>query len=291
MISRNDLCWCKSGKKWKKCHYPEEAVLSSFEEKAAFYKRRYNIILKTPEQIEGIRRSCKLSAQILDTLCKAAKEGVTTLELDTLARKLHKEANAIPAPLGYGDPPYPKAICTSINEVICHGIPDNRPLQNGDIVNIDNTTILDGYYGDCSKMVHIGEISEEKRRVSDTAKKCLYAAIDVVKPGALFCKIGDAISEVAEAANCSVVYQFVSHGVGLYFHEEPQIYHHRNKMSIPMEEGMIFTIEPMINAGLKEALIDEEDDWTARTIDGRASAQWEHTVLVTKDGCEILTMI
>lgn len=291
MISRNDLCWCKSGKKWKKCHYPEEVVLSSFEEKATFYKKRYNIILKTPEQIEGIRRSCKLSAQILDTLCKAAKEGVTTLELDLLARKLHKEANAIAAPLGYGDPPFPKAICTSINEVICHGIPDNRPLQNGDILNIDNTTILDGYYGDCSKMVHIGEISEEKRRVSDTAKRCLEAAIAVVKPGALFCEIGDAISEVAEAANCSVVYQFVAHGVGLYFHEEPQIYHHRNKMSIPMEEGMIFTIEPMINAGLREAVIDEEDDWTARTIDGRASAQWEHTVLVTKDGCEILTMI
>ncbi|MCH9811178.1 methionyl aminopeptidase [bacterium] len=288
-MSRNDPCWCGSAKKWKKCHYPEQKPLSSFEEKALFYKKKYDILLKTPEQIEGIRASCKLAATILDELCNYAKEGVTTLEIDRLARKLTKEAGAISATVGYGDPPFPAAICTSLNEVICHGIPDDRPLQNGDIMNIDYTSILNGYFGDCSRMVVIGEISEEKKLVVDVAQKCLYAAIDRVKPGVMVYEVGDAIEEVAARYGCSVVYQFVAHGVGVAFHEEPQICHHKNNMRIPFEEGMTFTIEPMINAGMKEGVIDKKDGWTARTVDGRASAQWEHTLLVTKEGVEILT--
>lgn len=264
--------------------------MSSFEEKALFYKNNYQIILKTPEQIEGIRAASRLSANILDELCKAAKPGVTTQELDDLAVKLHKEAGAKAACLGYGDPPFTKSICTSLNEVICHGIPGNRVLIEGDILNIDNTSILNGYYGDCSRMVHIGEISAEKKLVSDVSKKCLDESIKLVKPGLEIYKIGDKIEEIAKAYNCSVVYQFVAHGVGVHFHEEPQVCHHKNSLRTPLEEGMTFTIEPMINAGLKEAVIDEEDGWTATTVDGRPSAQWEHTILVTKDGYEILTL-
>lgn len=291
MISRNDPCWCGSDKKWKKCHYPEKKPLSSFEEKALFYKKKYDILLKSPEQIEGIAASCKLAATILDKLCAAAKVGVTTKELDDLARELTKKAGARAATIGYGDPPFPAAICTSLNEVVCHGIPDDRPLQEGDIMNIDYTSILNGYYGDCSRMVMIGKVSEEKKLVVDVAKKCLEEAIARVKPGAFICDIGDAIEDVAKGYGCSVVYQFVAHGVGIEFHEEPQVCHHRNNLRIPMEEGMTFTIEPMINAGLKEAVIDEQDGWTARTVDGRASAQWEHTLLVTKEGVEILTTL
>lgn len=291
MISRNDPCWCGSTKKWKKCHYPEKAPITTFAQKAALYKKRYNILLKTEAQIEGIRASCKLSAKILKQLCAHAKEGVTTAELNELSLRLHKEAGAIPATLGYGDPPFPAAVCTSLNNVICHGIPDNRPLENGDILNIDTTAILNGYYGDCSAMVEIGEVSKEKKLVVDVAKKCLDEAIAIVKPGVLVCKIGDVIEDVARSYGCSVVYQFVAHGVGVHFHEEPQVCHHRNNLRIPLEEGMTFTIEPMINAGVKEAMIDEKDGWTARTIDGRASAQWEHTLLVTKDGVEILTKL
>lgn len=289
MISRNDPCWCGSQKKWKKCHYPEKAPLSSFDEKAAFYKKRYNIFLKTPKQIEGIKRACKLSAQILDKLCKAAKEGVTTQELDDLAMQLHKEAGAKPACLGYGSPPFPRSICTSINEVICHGIPEDRPLKNGDIINIDNTSILDGYYGDCSRMVMIGDVSDEAQLICDVARKCRDDAIAIIKPGVKVKELADVIEAVAKSYGCSVVYQFVSHGVGVRFHEEPQIFHHANSCDIPFEEGMTFTVEPMINLGLAEAEIDEDDGWTATTIDKRLSAQWEHTILVTKDGHEILT--
>ena len=290
MISRNDLCWCGSKKKWKKCHFPNKKPLSTFEERFSYYKKTYNILLKTDKQIDGIRRSCKLSAQILDELCKHAKEGVTTNELNTLAINLHKEAGAIPAPLGYGMPPFPKAICTSLNEVICHGIPNNIPLKEGDILNIDNTSILNGYYGDCSRMVQIGSIDKEKKLVFDTSKKCLDESIKIIEPGIFLYQIGDTIEDIAADNMCSVVYQFVAHGVGLKFHEEPQICHHRNKSKIPLEEGMTFTIEPMINAGAKEADIDDNDMWTARTVDGKPSAQWEHTILVTDSGYEILTI-
>ena len=161
MISRNDPCWCGSGKKWKKCHEPllEEKNFESYKDE---YFKKYQILLKTPEQIEGIRRSCKLAATMLKETCLMAKAGVTTGELNDFVVEEHIKAGATPAPLGYGDPPYPKAICTSLNEVICHGIPNDRPLQEGDILNIDITCILDGYYGDNSAMVCIGEVSEEK---------------------------------------------------------------------------------------------------------------------------------
>jgi methionyl aminopeptidase len=231
-----------------------------------------------------------VTATILDKICKAAKEGVTTLELDELSQKLHKEAGAIPAPFGYGSPPYPKTICTSINEVICHGIPDKRPLQEGDIVNIDVSCIVDGYFGDCSRMVAIGKVSEEKERVMKVSLQSLNLAIKVCKPGNEVWHIGKAIEDYARSQNCSVVNQFVGHGVGIAFHEPPEIPHHYNDMQIPFAPGMIFTIEPMINAGVRDGVLDSRDGWTVRTKDGKATAQWEHTILITETGHEILTL-
>lgn len=288
MITRNDPCWCGSGKKWKKCHYPKQPPEESLEQ---FYLKKFGIILKTQEQIKKIHYACQVTAKILDDLCKHAVVGVTTLELDTLSRELHKKAEATPAPLGYGSPPYPKTICTSLNEVICHGIPDKRPLQEGDIVNIDASSIVDGFFGDTSRMVIIGKVSEEKKRVVDVSLECLKRAIAVCKPGIPIWHIGEAIEDYAKTQGCSVVNQFVGHGVGIKFHESPDIPHHYNNVGILMVPGMIFTIEPMINAGVREGVIDSKDHWTVRTKDGRPSAQWEHTILITETGHKVLTSL
>ncbi len=287
MILRNDPCWCGSGKKFKKCHYPHESQVDSSKS----YLHNYGIIIKTKKQIEGIRRSCKLAAQILDKLCQAAKAGVTTLELDELAKELHKKANAIPAPLNYGSPPYPKSICTSLNDVICHGIPDKTVLKDGDILNIDVTCVLDDYFGDTSRMVMIGDVSDEKKNVVDTSYECMMKSIEILKPGIKIFEIANIIEKIAKKRHCSVVNQFVGHGVGIAFHEPPQIPHSYNNIQIPFVPGMTFTIEPMINAGVREAIIDSSDNWTARTKDGKPSAQWEHTILITEEGYEILTVL
>jgi len=289
MISRNDPCWCGSGKKWKKCHYPQKE--NTKMTLAQSYLKQWDIVLKNPDQITGIRKACELAAFILDQTCKMAKAGVTTNELDAYAQKLHTEAGAIPAPLGYGSPPYPKSICTSLNDEICHGIPNDIPLKEGDFLNIDVSCILDGYFGDCSAMVTIGKIDEEKQHVMDVSRECLHRSIAILKPGILLCKIGETISNYAENQGCSVVDQFVGHGVGLAFHEAPQVPHHRNDMKIPLAPGMTFTIEPMINAGVHQAVIDKDNHWTAYTKDGKPSAQWEHTILITDSGHEILTKL
>jgi methionyl aminopeptidase len=287
-MQRNDPCWCGSGQKWKKCHYPTAGQTRNL---SAEYKKQFGILLKTPEQIEGIRRSCQLAASILQATCKMAKAGVTTNQLNDFADDLHRKARAVPAPLGYGEPPFPKSICTSLNEVICHGIPDDQPLVEGDIVNIDITCILDGYFGDCSAMVEIGKVSEEKHRVVEVSKECLRRSIEILKPGILLNEIGKTIEDYASQHGCSVVNQFVGHGVGVGFHEPPQVPHHYNNIAIPLAEGMTFTIEPMINAGVREGVTDPVDRWTTRTVDGKPSAQWEHTILITKTGHEILTLI
>ncbi|MBS0625973.1 MAG: methionyl aminopeptidase [Verrucomicrobia bacterium] len=285
-MSRNDICWCGSGQKWKKCHYPQ---LPSTEPLAKRYLKEFGILIKTQEQIEKIRKACQITSEILEQICAAAKEGVTTEELDLLSRKLHKEYGVIPAPLGYGQPPYPKTICTSLNEVICHGIPDKRPLQKGDILNIDASCIVDGFYGDSSRMVAIGEISKEKQLVIDVSLECLMKAIEVCRPGGEVWEIGQAIEDYATSKGCSVVNQFVGHGVGIAFHEAPEVPHHYNRLQIPFVPGMTFTIEPMINAGVREGIIDPKDGWTVRTKDGKPSAQWEHTILITESGHEVLT--
>ncbi len=293
MIERNGSCWCGSGEKWKKCHYPQlssaQSRISPLIDLKTDYLRKHHILIKDGKQIEKIRASCQLASHILEATCALAKAGVTTQELNDYAQRLHQEANAIPAPLNYGSPPFPKSICTSINDVICHGIPNDTPLHEGDIVNVDVTCILNGYYGDCSRMVVIGQINPERQLVVDVAYECLMRSIAILKPGIPLSQIGEIIEDYATSQNCSVVNQFVGHGIGLEFHEGPQIPHHRNQSKILLVPGMTFTIEPMINAGVREAIIDVKDRWTARTKDGKASAQWEHTLLITEDGHEVLT--
>lgn len=292
MIGRNDACWCGSGNKWKKCHFPQTSPQSIQKNPSSLkeeYFRKHQILIKNEHQISGIRASCQLASRILDATCKKAQAGVTTQELNDYAHQLHLEAGAIPAPLNYGYPPFPKSICTSLNEVICHGIPDQTPLKEGDIINIDVTCILEGYYGDCSRMVAIGTISPEKQRVIDVSYESLMRSISILKPGIPLAVIGEEIETYAIAHGCSVVNQFVGHGVGVHFHEGPQIPHYRNHSKTLLVPGMTFTIEPMINAGVKEGVVDANDQWTARTKDGKPSAQWEHTLLITEEGHEILT--
>lgn len=285
MSFRNEPCWCGSGKKQKKCHP------NGNNNQAKFYLEEYGILVKTPHQIEKIRIASKVAASILDKLCLMAKKGVTTNELDQAAQQLHHEAHAIAAPLGYGSPPFPKSICTSLNEVICHGIPDNTILKEGDILNIDVTSIVDGFYGDCSRMVIIGKTTDEKKRLVNVTYDCLMKSIEICAPCTPIKLIGETIEIIAKENHFSVVNQFVGHGVGVSFHEPPNIPHHYNNMTIPLIPGMIFTIEPMINVGVREAVIDPKDLWTARTKDLKPSAQWEHTILITETGHEILTLV
>lgn len=288
MTGRNDPCWCGSNKKWKKCHYPQLPPESA-DSLAARYYKQYQIRLKTPDEINKIRAACKLAKKVLNKTCEYAQIGRTTEELNSFAHSLILKEGAIPAALNYGHPPYPKSICISLNEVICHGIADDRVLVEGDIANIDVALILEGYYGDCSAMVVMGETTPERQLVVDVSYKALMDSIKILKPGLSLKEIGNTICDVAESAGCSVVHQFVGHGVGCDFHEAPQVMHSRNNIDIPLAPGMTFTIEPMINAGVAEGEIDPNDHWTARTLDGKASAQWEHTVLITQQGYEILT--
>lgn len=247
------------------------------------------IIIKTAEQIEGIRKSSKLAAETLNFIAPYVKPGVTTEYLDDLMDKFIREHKAIPAPLNYNG--FPKSSCISPNSVVCHGIPSKDILlKDGDIVNIDVTTILEGYYGDTSRMFAVGEISEQAQNLLDVTKHCLNLGIQQVKPGSHFGNIGYFISRYAQSKGYSVVYEFCGHGVGVQFHEDPQVDHVGRKNSGPeMKPGMIFTIEPMINLGKARVTIDDEDGWTARTIDNKLSAQYEHTVLVTNEGVEVLT--
>jgi methionyl aminopeptidase len=246
------------------------------------------IKIKTEEQIDGIRHAGSISAGCLDYLEKYVKAGVTTDELNGHAREFIEHHGATCAPLNYKG--YPKETCISVNECICHGIPSDRQLLNGDILNIDVTSIKDGYYGDTSRMYSVGTISKEAEELIAATKECLNIGISQVYPENRFGNIGYAIGTYAQSRGYSVVYQFCGHGTGVEFHEEPNIPHiaHKDSGQI-MKPGMVFTIEPMINIGAAEALLNEADGWTATTIDGKLSAQFEHTLVVTEEGCEILT--
>lgn len=248
-----------------------------------------SIIIKNSEQIEGIRKSCQLAGQTLLFIEEYIKEGVSTAYLDKLMDEYIRDHGAIPAPLGYQG--YPKSTCISLNEVVCHGIPSEKTIiKPGDIFNIDVTTILDGYYGDTGKMFWAGEISKPAQAIIDAAWHCLDLGIGQVYPGSYFGNIGFAISRYAQARGYTVVYEFCGHGVGIDFHEEPQVEHIGRRNTGPeMRPGMIFTIEPMINQGKSRTRIDRTDGWTARTIDNQLSAQYEHTILVTETGYEVLT--
>lgn len=247
------------------------------------------IIIKTPEQIEGIRKSSKLAGQTLEYIAKFVKEGVSTEFLDHEIESFMRKHGAIPATLGYSG--FPKSCCISLNEVVCHGIPTKEiVLKNGDILNIDVTTILGGYFGDTSKMFTIGEISPIARELIEVTKHSMDLGIQQVKPGNNFGNIGFAIGKYVKSKGFSVVYEYCGHGVGIQFHEEPQIDHTSRRNTGPiMKPGMTFTIEPMINQGRPGTIVDKSDKWTARTVDKKLSAQFEHTILVTETGFEVLT--
>ncbi|KAF0239525.1 MAG: methionyl [Prolixibacteraceae bacterium] len=249
------------------------------------------IIIKTPEQIDGIRKSCQLAAQTLDFAAQFVYAGVSTAFIDEKIEKFIVSHGAIPATKGYNG--YPKSSCISLNEVVCHGIPSERNiLKEGDILNIDITTILNGYYGDTSRMFTIGSVTPVAEKLIDVTKHCLELGIQQVIPENYFGNIGFAINRFAKAKGFSVVYEFCGHGVGVHFHEEPQVDHAARRNSGPkMKPGMIFTIEPMINQGKAGTKVDKLDGWTARSVDNKLSAQFEHTVLVTQTGYEVLTDI
>ena len=293
-LSRNSPCWCGSGKKFKKCHLGKEQILSPTRlEKPKLSEKL--IYIKTEEQIEGIRKSSQLTKKLLDMVEDRISEGVTTNEIDHWVHSETLANGAIPAPLNYGHGtgrrrmPFPKSICTSPNNVICHGIPNNQVLNNGDIINVDITSILDGYYGDASRMFIIGDVPEETKKLVEVTRECLKLGIEQVLPSKRLGDIGHVIQNHAEKNGFSVVRDFAGHGVGIEFHEAPQVLHYGQPGKGEMlRENMIFTIEPMINMGSYECKI-LGDGWTAVTADGSLSAQWEHTLLVTNSGAEILT--
>ncbi len=251
-----------------------------------------SVIIKTAEQIEKMRLAGRLAAEVLEMIEPYVKAGISTQELDDLCHKHITEVQkAIPAPLNYHG--FPKSICTSINHVICHGIPNKKDvLKDGDIINIDITVIKDGFHGDTSKMFLVGDVSLEDKRLCRVAQESLYYALKKIKPGLKVGEIGTAIQKFIKGSNTrySIVKDYCGHGIGEGFHEAPQIVHYKNSDPTLLQAGMCFTIEPMINAGKFGTLLDEEDEWTVYTVDGKKSAQWEHTILVTETGCEILTL-
>ncbi len=248
------------------------------------------ITIKSPEEIEKMRIAGKLAADVLEMIAPHVVAGVTTNDLDSLCAKYTEEVQgAISAPLNYHG--FPKSICTSINHVVCHGIPDDTKLKDGDIINIDITVIKDGYHGDTSKMFLIGQVSPEDTRLCRLTQEALYVGIKKVKPGAKFGEIGTAIQKfIKKAGRFSIVKEYCGHGIGKEFHEEPQVVHYKNNDNEKMLPGMCFTIEPMINLGKAGTVTDKDDGWTVYTVDKKKSAQWEHTLLVTSTGCEILTL-
>lgn len=246
------------------------------------------IIIKTPEQIEGIRKSSRLAAETLKYLEQFIKPGIKTIELDALAETFIAEHGAKAATKGYKG--YKHATCISPNDVVCHGVPNDYVIKDGDIVNVDVTCILDGYYGDTCRMYEVGNVSAYAKQLVQVTKECLHLGMAQCIPGNHLGNIGFAINEHAVKHGYSVVFEFCGHGVGLRFHEDPQVDHVAKKNSGPLlRPGMTFTIEPMINAGKARCKVDRKDGWTARTIDGKLSAQFEHTILITETGHEALT--
>ncbi|MGI6218972.1 MAG: type I methionyl aminopeptidase [Bacteroidaceae bacterium] len=268
--------------------------LTELDKKVLSYQNRGYVVpwrkmIKTPEQIEGIRRSGVVNTGILDMLENEIHPGMSTEEIDRLVYDYTTDHHAIPAPLNYEG--FPKSVCTSINDVVCHGIPNEHEiLREGDIVNVDVSTILDGYFSDASRMFLIGEVSEDKRRLVEVTRECLQIGVEQAKPWNTLGDIGYAVQHHAEKNGYSVVRELCGHGVGLEFHEEPDVEHvGRKGKGMLLVPGMVFTIEPMINMGKRDIFCDEDDGWTIFTADGMPSAQWEHTLVITEEGNEILS--
>ena len=281
-------------RKIRNWHIPKGQEMTDFDKRILSFQNRGELVptralIKTPEQIEGIRRSGEVNTGILDMLETKICAGMSTAEIDRQVYDFTIAHGAVPAPLNYEG--FPKSVCTSINEVVCHGIPSEEEiLEEGDIINVDVSTILDGYYSDASRMYIIGQTTPEKARLVQVARECLQIGAEAARPWGFVGDIGKAIARHAHKNGFSVVRDLCGHGVGLEFHEDPEVDHydtHRNGMLLV--PGMVFTIEPMINMGTWEVFIDEEDGWTVVTEDELPSAQWEHTFLMTENGLEVLT--
>ena len=273
---------------------PKGVELTELDKKVLYFQNKGHLVpsrklIKTPEQIEGIRRSGVINTAVLDLVASEIKAGMSTAEIDKMVYDFTVSHGAIPAPLNYEG--FPKSVCTSINEVVCHGIPsEDEILEEGDIINVDVSTILDGYYSDASRMFIIGKTSPEKEKLVRVAKECLEIGMQAATPFGFVGDIGNAIEKHAKKNGFSVVRDLCGHGVGLEFHEEPDVEHFGRKgTGMLLVPGMVFTIEPMINMGTYKVFVDEEDDWTVVTEDELPSAQWEHTFLMTENGLEILT--
>ena len=282
-IGRNDLCPCGSGRKYKKCCMHKQKVGNLKDN----YFKKHNIRLKEEKDVEAIKKAGKLVVDTLNMIGEYIRPGITTEEINTLVHEYTIKHNAVPAPLNYNG--FPKSVCTSVNEVICHGIPGDYQLQDGDIINVDVTSILDGYYADANKTFFVGEVGEQAQKIVQVTWWSFKKGIAQIKPGNTLGDIGWAIQSYAEAQGCSVVREMVGHGVGFEFHEPPQVPHFGSKgHGLVLVPGMVFTVEPMINLGGKELEV-LKDKWTAVTKDRSLSAQFEQTLLVTEEGYEVLT--
>lgn len=286
-MERNELCWCGSGKKYKRCHMAMEEKMEQLREAGHIVPGRE--LLKTPAQIEAIKKSAELNTAVLDHVAKHIHAGMSTEDIDVLVHDFTVSHGGIPAQLGYEG--FPKSVCTSLNNEICHGIPDkNIILQEGDIINVDVSTILDGYFSDASRMFKIGTVSERAERIVRVTEECVELGLKAAKPWGHLGDIADAIYTHAQKNGYSVVEDIGGHGIGLEFHEEPFVSYVTPKGSeMVLVPGMMFTIEPMLNEGSPDFFVDEDNDWTVYTIDDGLSAQIEYMVLVTETGIEVLT--
>ncbi len=282
-----ELCWCGSGKAYADCHMTNDQKMVLLQAQGCEVPDRD--MIKTPEQIAGIRKACQINTAVLDEVAKYIKAGMTTADIDRIVYDFTVAQGAIPAPLGYEG--FPKSVCTSVNDQVCHGIPSEHDvLRSGDIINVDVSTIYNGYYGDASRMFMIGKVAKPAADLVAITKQCLLRGIEAAQPWAFLGDIGAAVSKLAHKHGYSVVEEFGGHGVGVEFHEDPFVCHvGKRKTGMVLVPGMIFTIEPMINMGRKDIYVDAANNWTVYTDDGSLSAQWEHQILITENGPEILT--
>ena len=283
---RNDPCWCGSGKKYKKCHIDFDEKIEEFE--GAGHIVPSHEILKNAEQIEKIKESAKINIAVLDYVAEHIKAGISTAEIDKWVYDITNKMGGVPAPLNFEG--FPKSVCTSINNEVCHGIPsEDVIIKDGDIINVDVSTNLNGYFSDSSRMFCIGNVSEENRKLVEETKNAVYEGLKQVKPWGFLGDMGQAVNDYVKSKGYSVVREVGGHGIGLEFHEDPWVsYISKKGTEMLMVPGMIFTIEPMVNAGKPDIFVDEDNGWTIYTEDNSMSAQWEIQVLVTEDGYEII---
>lgn len=283
---RNDPCWCGSGKKYKKCHIDFDEKIEEFE--GAGHIVPSHEILKNAEQIEKIKESAKINIAVLDYVAEHIKAGISTAEIDKWVYDITTKMGGVPAPLNFEG--FPKSVCTSMNNEVCHGIPsEDVIIKDGDIINVDVSTNLNGYFSDSSRMFCIGNVSEENRKLVEETKNAVYEGLKQVKPWGFLGDMGQAVNDYVKSKGYSVVREVGGHGIGLEFHEDPWVsYISKKGTEMLMVPGMIFTIEPMVNAGKPDIFVDEDNGWTIYTEDNSMSAQWEIQVLVTEDGYEII---